>query len=67
MHNMDTENFIFKTKLLSLCVLICEIFLFYFFFKLEILKRVSFVFRCFLRNGNEVESCILALVVDNLY
>lgn len=67
MHNMDTENFIFKTKLLSLCVLIVKSF-YFIFFKLEILKRVSFVFRrCFLRNGNEVESCILALVVDNLY
>lgn len=42
---------------------------FYFIFlKLKILKRVSFVFSwCFLRNGSEVESCILALVADNLY
>lgn len=52
----------------SLCVFSFMKSFYFIFFKLEILKRVSFVFRrCFLRNGNEVESCILALVVDNLY
>lgn len=65
---MDTENFIFKIKLLSLCEFEFMRGFYFIFLKLKILKRVSFVFSwCFLRNGSEVESCILALVADNLY